>query len=183
MEIIAASFATVFSPLGMAMVVIGVLVGTFVGAMPGLGPSIGIALLIPFTYTMEPQYALLLLVSLYMAAEYGGSISAILLSTPGTSAAAATVLDGYPMNRQGRAAEALGISLTASTMGGLVGAIALIVFAQPLAEMALLISPAGYFATGSTRSRTARAAAAPPASPIWSRSRPTATPGSSAPEP
>ena len=148
MEIIAASFAAVFSLFGMAMVAIGVLVGMFVGAMPGLGPSIGIALLIPFTYTIEPQYALLLLVSLYMAAEYGGSISAILLSTPGTAAAAATVIDGYPMGRQGRTGEALGISLTASSVGGLVGAVALIVFAKPLAEVALLISPAGYFAIG-----------------------------------
>ncbi len=148
MDVLVSGFAAVFSPFGMGMVAIGVLVGMFVGAMPGLGPSIGIALLIPFTYSIEPQYALLLLVSLYMAAEYGGSISAILLSTPGTAAAAATVIDGYPMGRQGRTGEALGISLTASSVGGLVGAVALILCAKPLAEMALLISPAGYFAIG-----------------------------------
>ncbi len=148
MEILSTGLLTVCSPFGILMIVIGTVVGMFVGAMPGLGPSIGIALLIPFTYTMEAQYALLLLVSLYMAAEYGGSISAILLSTPGTSAAAATVLDGYPMGRKGRTAEALGISLTASSVGGMIGAIALIIFAKPLAEVALIISPAGYFAIG-----------------------------------
>lgn len=148
MDAILSGFTTVFSLFGLAMVAIGILVGMFVGAMPGLGPSIGIALLIPFTYTMEPQFALILLVSLYMAAEYGGSISAILLSTPGTSAAAATVLDGYPMNRQGRTAEALGISLTASSVGGLVGAVALIIFAKPLADVALMISPAAYASIG-----------------------------------
>ncbi|MDL2272088.1 tripartite tricarboxylate transporter permease [Desulfovibrio sp. OttesenSCG-928-I05] len=148
MEHILSGLVTVFSPFGLLMVTIGVVVGMFVGAMPGLGPSIGIALLIPFTYSMDPQYALLLLVSLYMAAEYGGSISAILLSTPGTAAAAATVVDGYPMKMQGRSQEALGVSLTASSFGGMIGAIALILFAQPLAQAALLISPAGYFAIG-----------------------------------
>ena len=148
MEHILSGFITVFSPFGMLMITIGIVVGMFVGAMPGLGPSIGIALLIPFTYSMDPQFALLLLVSLYMAAEYGGSISAILLSTPGTAAAAATVVDGYPLKMQGRAEEALGVSLTASSVGGMVGAIGLILFAQPLATAALLISPAGYFAIG-----------------------------------
>ena len=148
MEYILSGFVTVFSPFGLLMITIGVVVGMFAGAMPGLGPSIGIALLIPFTYSMEAHYALLLLVSLYMAAEYGGSISAILLSTPGTAAAAATVVDGYPMKMQGRALEALGVSLTASSVGGLFGAVALILFAQPLAKAALLISPAGYFAIG-----------------------------------
>ncbi|WP_316976921.1 tripartite tricarboxylate transporter permease [Shumkonia mesophila] len=138
----------VFSIGGLSCIVIGVLVGIFVGAMPGLGPSIGIALLIPFTYGLSTSYSLLLLVSLYMAAEYGGSISAILIATPGTSAAAATVLDGYPLRQKGFPGLALGISLSASSVGGLIGTLALILFAQPLAEVALRFGPPAYFAIG-----------------------------------
>ncbi|MBE0532353.1 MAG: tripartite tricarboxylate transporter permease [Rhodospirillales bacterium] len=138
----------VFSIGGLSCIVIGVLVGIFVGAMPGLGPSIGIALLIPFTYGLSTSYSLLLLVSLYMAAEYGGSISAILIATPGTSAAAATMLDGYPLRQKGFPGLALGISLSASSVGGLIGTLALILFAQPLAEVALRFGPPAYFAIG-----------------------------------
>ncbi len=138
----------VFEPLGLFLIVVGVLVGIFVGAMPGLGPSIGITLLIPFTYDLSTAHSLLLLVSLYMAAEYGGSVSAILVSTPGTSAAAATVMDGYPLRQKGFPGQALGISLSASSVGGLVGVIALVLFAQPLATLALQFGPPAYFAIG-----------------------------------
>ena len=116
--------------------------------MPGLGPSIGITLLIPFTYDLSTAHSLLLLVSLYMAAEYGGSVSAILVSTPGTSAAAATVLDGYPLRQKGQPGLALGISLSASSVGGMVGVVALVAFAQPLAHLALQFGPPAYFAIG-----------------------------------
>ena len=138
----------VFSWGGLICIVIGVIVGIFVGAMPGLGPSIGITLLIPFTYDLSTAHSLLLLVSLYMAAEYGGSVSAILVSTPGTSAAAATVLDGYPLRQSGQPGLALGISLSASSVGGLVGVVALVAFAQPLAHLALQFGPPAYFAIG-----------------------------------
>jgi putative tricarboxylic transport membrane protein len=142
------AFAVIFSFSGLACLVIGTAVGVVVGALPGLGPSIGITLLIPFTYNMPPELSMLLLIALYMAAEYGGSVSAILLSTPGTAAAAATAIDGYAMTRNGRANEALAVSLNASCVGGLIGAFALLLLAKPLASVALEFGPAAYFSVG-----------------------------------
>lgn len=142
------SLAVIFSFSGLAVLLIGALLGIIIGALPGLGPSIGLSLLIPFTYTMSPELSMLLMISLYTSAEYGGSISAILLSTPGTAAAAATAIDGYAMAQKGQASEAISISLTASTIGGVLGGLALLLLAVPLAALALKFGPAGYFAVG-----------------------------------
>ncbi|MCG8548550.1 MAG: tripartite tricarboxylate transporter permease [Alphaproteobacteria bacterium] len=127
------------------VVLIGTLAGTFIGALPGLSAVSGVALLLPFTFTMEPAQGLIMLAAVYMSAEYGGSISAILINTPGTSGAACTMLDGTPLTRQGKAQEALYISLLAGTVGGLVGALALLFFTPTLAEMSLLLGPAEIF--------------------------------------
>jgi putative tricarboxylic transport membrane protein len=89
-----------------------------------------------------------LLASVYIGAEYGGSIPAILIRTPGTNSAAATVIDGYEMNRQGRAGEALGISLWSGVVGSLFGLLMLILLTEPLARVALLFNPTSYFAVG-----------------------------------
>ena len=124
----------------------GVCMGILAGAMPGLSPSMGVALLVPFTYSMSPSLALILLVSIYIAANYGGSITAITINAPGTASAAATCLDGYPLTRKGRPGEALGMSLLASTVGGLIGTLMLIFFSAPLAAFALRCHPAEYFA-------------------------------------
>ena len=126
----------------------GVAWGIIGGALPGISPSIAMALLLPFTFTMEPVVALILLVSTYVGAEYGGSIPAILIRTPGTNAAAATTIDGYEMQKQGRGGEALGISLVAGVIGGLFGIILLVLLAEPLARVALLFTPPAYFALG-----------------------------------
>ncbi len=94
----------------LAFAAIGGLIWGVVGSsMPGMSASITMALLLPFTYTLEPTLAIVMLASCYIGAEYGGSVPAILIRTPGTNAAAATILDGYEMNRQGHAGEALGI--------------------------------------------------------------------------
>lgn len=127
------------------VVFIGTLAGTFIGALPGLSAVSGVALLLPFTFTMDPAQGLIMLAAVYMSAEYGGSISAILINTPGTSGAACTMLDGTPLTRQGKAQEALYISLLAGTVGGLVGAFALLFFTPTLAEMSLLLGPAEIF--------------------------------------
>jgi putative tricarboxylic transport membrane protein len=127
------------------VVLIGTLAGTFIGALPGLSAVSGVALLLPFTFTMEPAQGLIMLAAVYMSAEYGGSISAILINTPGTSGAACTMLDGTPLTRQGKAQEALYISLLAGTVGGLVGALALLFFTPTLAELSLLLGPAEIF--------------------------------------
>ncbi|MCP5514959.1 MAG: tripartite tricarboxylate transporter permease [Spirochaetales bacterium] len=125
---------------------VGVILGILVGAMPGLSPSMGVALLVPFTYKMPPQIALILLVSIYIASNYGGSITAVTINTPGTPSAVVTAFDGYPLTQQGRAGEALGISLVASTVGGIIGTIILIFFSVPLASLAVRLHPAEYFA-------------------------------------
>jgi putative tricarboxylic transport membrane protein len=106
------------------------------------------ALLLPLTYSLEPVTAIVLLASTYVGAEYGGSIPAILIRTPGTNSASATVLDGYEMARQGRAGEALGISLIAGLVGGLFGLVVLVVATKPLAMVALAFTPPAYFALG-----------------------------------
>jgi putative tricarboxylic transport membrane protein len=124
----------------------GCLWGIFGGALPGISPSIAMALLLPFTYGMEPATAIVLLASVYVGAEYGGSIPAILIRTPGTNASAATTLDGYEMARQGRGGEALGISLMSGLIGGLFGLVVLVLATEPLAEFALAFTPMAYFA-------------------------------------
>lgn len=126
----------------------GVLWGMLGGALPGISPSIAMALLLPFTVGMEPTVAIVLLASVYVGAEYGGSIPAILIRTPGTNAAAATVIDGYEMARQGKAGEALGISLMSGLVGGLVGLLVLVLATESLAQIALAFTPAAYFSLG-----------------------------------
>lgn len=127
---------------------LGVLWGILGGALPGISPSIAMAILLPMTYGMQPVTAMVLLASVYVGAEYGGSIPAILIRTPGTNSAAATTIDGYEMARQGRAGEALGISLMAGLVGGLFGLAVLVLATKPLATVALAFTPMAYFALG-----------------------------------
>ena len=129
-----------------AAIVIGVILGILAGAMPGLSPSMGVALLVPFTYGLTPQIALILLVSIYIAANYGGSITAVTINTPGTPSAVVTSFDGYPLTQQGKAGVGLGVSLISSTVGGIIGTIILIFFSIPLARLAVKMHPAEYFA-------------------------------------
>lgn len=140
--------AVVFSPSVLVLIPLGILLGILVGAIPGLSATVGIAVFLPFTFTLDPLPGLVLLLGIYNGAAYAGSIPAILVRTPGTPAAAATVLDGYPMAQKGQAGQALSISLIASTVGGLLGAIMLSALAPVLAEFALAFGPAEYFALG-----------------------------------
>lgn len=139
-------FMNIFHFSNILALLVGAAVGYVVGSIPGLTPSIGIELLIPFTFTLEPITALVLLVTLYVAAEYGGGITAILVNAPGTPAAAATAFDGYPMVKQGRGGEALALSITASGIGAFTSAILLIFTAIPMAHFALKFGPFEYFA-------------------------------------
>ncbi len=148
MDAFFSGLATVFSPGGLAAVIGGSAAGIFIGAMPGLGPSLGVALLIPLTFSLPPAISLIMLVALYLAAEYGGSISAVLIGTPGTAAATATVVDGYPLSRKGYPGKALSASLIASTIGGALGGLALMVAATPIASFALRFGPVEYCALG-----------------------------------
>ena len=126
----------------------GVTWGILGGALPGISPSITMALLLPLTYGMDPTTAIVMLAATYVGAEYGGSIPAILIRTPGTNAAAATVVDGYAMKQQGRAGEALGISLYSGFIGGLFGLGIVVLLAEPLSTVALAFTPQAYFALG-----------------------------------
>lgn len=126
----------------------GLIWGVLGSSMPGMSASITMALLLPFTYTLEPTLAIVMLASCYIGAEYGGSVPAILIRTPGTNAAAATILDGYELNRQGRAGEALGISLWSGVIGGLWGLLMLILMTEPLSRLALQFRPTSYFGLG-----------------------------------
>jgi putative tricarboxylic transport membrane protein len=126
----------------------GVAWGIFGGALPGISPSITMALLLPLTFGLEPVTAIVMLASTYVGAEYGGSIPAILIRTPGTNAAAATVVDGYAMKEQGKAGEALGISLYSGFVGGLFGLLVVFLLVEPLSSVALAFTPPAYFALG-----------------------------------
>ncbi len=143
---LAGGASQVFGLAPLVAIVAGVACGILVGAMPGLSPSMGVALLVPFTYALPPSVAIILLVSVYLAANYGGSITAIMLNTPGTPASVVTAFDGYPLTRQGRPRKALGTALVASTVGGVLGTLILIFFSAPLARVALGFHPAEYFA-------------------------------------
>lgn len=135
----------VFDPLALLAIFAGVVVGIVIGALPGLSATMGVALLLPITFGMEPGIGLPMLVAVYCGAMYGGSISAILLNTPGTPAAAATCLDGYPMAQKGQAGKAIGFSLVASFCGGICSSFALLFIAPPLSKVSLLFGPPEYF--------------------------------------
>jgi len=143
---LAKGFGYIFGFQQIFIIIIGVILGILGGAMPGLSPSMAVALLVPFTYKMSPMLAIILLASIYLAANYGGSITAVTINTPGTPAAAVTAIDGYQLTRMGKPGKGLGTSLVASTIGGIIGVFILIFFSVPLAKVAVRIHPAEYFA-------------------------------------
>lgn len=122
--------------------------GIVVGAIPGIGPALGVALALPFTVRMETFPALLFLVALYDGGMYGGSISSILINTPGTGSAAATTLEGFPMARQGKAITALSITATASASGGLIGDLIAISASTVMLSFVLLFGTPEFFLLG-----------------------------------
>ena len=148
MAILFEGFAAALQPANLGFILAGTALGVFVGAMPGLNSTVGLALVLPITFSLTPVPALLMMVSLYMAAQYGGSITAIAIGVPGSSPALATTFDGYPMCRRGEAGRALGISLFASVIGGVIGAILLMIALDPLSRMGLAFGPTESFALG-----------------------------------
>lgn len=125
---------------------IGVCWGILGGALPGITGSIAMALLLPLTFGLDASVALMMLAGVWAGAGYGGSIPAILIKTPGTPSAAATIFDGYELHRQGKSGKALGISLVTGTIGGLVSVVALVALLIPLSKVTLAFGPPEYFA-------------------------------------
>ncbi|WP_409419745.1 tripartite tricarboxylate transporter permease [Marinomonas sp. RS-M-Aa-14] len=126
-------------------IAIGVFLGVVIGAIPGLTTTMAVALALPFTFSMEPVSAILLLVGIYKGGMYGGSITAILIRTPGTPASACTLLDGYPMAQNGEAKKALKMSLYSSVIADIISNISLIFFAAYLAKIALNFGAPEFF--------------------------------------
>ncbi|MDO4178890.1 MAG: tripartite tricarboxylate transporter permease [Phascolarctobacterium sp.] len=141
------ALAMVLVPVNILGLIGGVLVGIAFGCMPGLSVNMGLALLFPLAFTFKGIGGILMLLGIYCGAIYGGSISAILLKTPGTPASVATTLDGYPMaTKMHQPGRALGLSTMASTFGGVFSTICLILLAPQLAKIALQFSKPEYFA-------------------------------------
>ncbi len=136
----------VLHPSVLLMVFIGVAGGITIGALPGLTATMGVALLVPFTFGRPPTESLAMLLGIYCGAMYGGSISAILIRTPGTPAAAATVLEGYPLGQKGQAGRALSMALFASFCGGTIGALIMTFLSPVVSRFALEFGPVEYFA-------------------------------------
>ena len=129
-------------------ILVGTVLGVTVGVLPGLGSVIGITMVLPFTFSMEQIPALALMLGIYCGSVYGGSISAIVINTPGTPQAAATVLDGFPMAQRGDADLAIGWATAASVIGGLFSVGVLIIAAPQLAAFSLNFTAIEYFALG-----------------------------------
>ncbi len=139
-------FGTVLYGYNLVALLLGSFFGIIIGAIPGLTATMGIALLVPFTFGMTPITGIVMLLGIYTGAIYGGGIASILIKTPGTPAAAATVFDGYPMAQKGLAGKAIGIATVSSGIGGTFTALCLAFFAPILAKFALRFSAPEYFA-------------------------------------
>jgi putative tricarboxylic transport membrane protein len=138
-------FATALAPENLFFCFVGVLLGTLVGVLPGIGPTATIAMLLPITFTFQPVTALIMLAGIYYGAQYGGSTTAILINLPGETSSAVTAIDGHEMAVRGRAGPALITAAIGSFLAGTVGTLVLVLFAPPLASVALQFGSPEYF--------------------------------------
>lgn len=139
-------FSVALTPFNLLMATAGVIVGILIGALPGIGPPSGVALLMPLTFGMEPTSGIIMLAALYAGTMYGGTITSVLINTPGESASVVTCLDGYQMALQGRAGPALGIAAIGSFIAGTIGVVLLMLVSPALARWSLSFGPPETFA-------------------------------------
>ena len=139
-------FSVALTPFNLLMATAGVIVGILIGALPGIGPPSGVALLLPLTFGMEPTSGIIMLAALYAGTMYGGTITSVLINTPGESASVVTCLDGYQMALQGRAGPALGIAAIGSFIAGTFGVVLLMLVSPLLAKWSLSFGPPETFA-------------------------------------
>jgi putative tricarboxylic transport membrane protein len=144
-ETLTSGMALFFTFDAILLTAAGCFLGLIIGVLPGLGPLMGIILLTPLALYLPPVAGMGLLIAIFVGGSCGGAVSAILLRIPGTPLAAATLFDGYPMAQRGKAAEAIGIAISASALGGLFGGFCLIFFSPLLAAVALKFGPPEYF--------------------------------------
>lgn len=146
-QLLMEAFATVLlNPINFLYAIVGIVGGIIVGSLPGLTATMGCALLIPFTFGRPPVQGLLMLIGIFCGGIYGGSISGILIRTPGTPAAAATLLDGYPLAQKGLAGKAIGMATIASFIGGSTGALIMTFLSPQIAKFGLRFGPPEFFA-------------------------------------
>ena len=145
LQLMGAGFAHALSPLNIIMMIASTAVGITIGCLPGLSAAMGVALLLPVTFGMDPATGLIMLGGIYCGAIFGGSISAILIHTPGTPASAATAIEGYQLTLRGQAAKALSVACFASFCGGLLSCISLYFFSPMLAQLAMKFKSPEYF--------------------------------------
>lgn len=139
-------FATALQPVNLLFALMGCVLGTLIGVLPGVGPAAGTAILIPITIVLDPTAAIIMLAAIYYGAMYGGTITSVLINTPGEAASVITCLDGYQMAKQGRAGPALSIAAIGSFIGGTVATMGLVLIALPLTRFALKFGPPEFFA-------------------------------------
>jgi TctA family transporter len=134
--------------LRIVLLLVGVLLGLSLGAMPGLGGLVGLAILLPFTFDMDPFMAMAIIIGLSSVVATGDTVPAVLFGIPGTAASQATILDGHPMAKKGEAGRAFGAAYTSSVMGGLVGALVLGLSIPILRPLVLRFGPPEFFMLG-----------------------------------
>ena len=144
LQLIKLMISNVFSFDVLFVLLIGLVIATIIGALPGLTANMAVSLLIPVTFGMNPIAGLVMLTGVYTAAIYGGSITAILLHTPGTPSAAATAIDGYELTKKGEGFKAIGVATISSVIGGVISALALVFLSPPLAQISLKFSALEY---------------------------------------
>ena len=137
--------AVAMEPANLLYCLVGVLLGTLMGVLPGLGPLNAMAMLLPISYHLSPEGALIMLAGIYYGAQYGGSTTSILLNVPGETSSIVTCLDGHQMAKQGRAGPALAVAALSSVFAGIVCTLLIALFAPSLSRVALAFGPAEYF--------------------------------------
>ncbi|MFC4550451.1 MULTISPECIES: tripartite tricarboxylate transporter permease [Halorussus] len=145
-EYIVQGFVNVMDPFVIGLMILGISLGILMGSIPGMTATMTIAVLLSFTFTMEPAHGMMLLLGIYGGAVYAGSIPAILIRTPGTPSAAATIFDGYPLSQKGEAGRAIRVSTVSSFVGGVISVFALMFFSPVIANAALRFRSPEFFA-------------------------------------
>ena len=138
-------FEQALQPGYLLYALLGCLLGTLIGVLPGIGPAAGTAILIPITAGLDPTGSIIMLAAIYYGAMYGGTITSVLINTPGEAASAVTCLDGYAMAKMGRAGPALSVAAIGSFIGGIIATVGLIFLALPLTRFALTFGPPEIF--------------------------------------